>query len=305
MHPFVKRTCRFLLRRYSLFGSLFLPSPEKRAAFRANVDQRIIRLYKDEIETFIQIYPKVWTEEQTIRHMLAHRSSICRFGDGEFKLIIGRRHKSFQDINQELNEKMLDVLHSDVANILIAIHPVHDYEGLGRIWQKYIIRMGSRILSLLDKNREYPSTGVFRLLPLENKTAFLTRIQLIKQLWQNRKIVFVVGRNSRFTFEPELFNNVKSIDYIYAPPKNAFAEYASIIDQVLHYDGEDYLILIVLGPTATVMAFDLARQGYQAIDFGQMPGTFRQGKKILWGDEKVVIPELLNDRAAATISQGP
>ncbi len=296
MNFFVKRTCRVLLRQYSLFGSLFQTSPEKRAAFRESVDQTIIQLYQKEIENFIRAYPKVWTEEQTIRHMLAHRSSICRYGDGEFKLIIGRRHKSFQDINQELNEKMLDVLRSDVPNILIAIHPVHEYETLGRIWQKYIIRMGGQILSLLDKNREYPSTGVFRLLPLQSKAAFITRVQLIKQLWHNRKIVFVVGRNSRFTFEPELFNNVRSIEYIYAPPKNAFAEYTLIMDQVLQYDRDNYLILIVLGPTATVMAFDLAQQGYQAIDFGQMPGTFRQGKKILWGNWNAPIPELLNNK---------
>ena len=305
MNPFVKRTCRFLLRRYSLFGSLFQTSPEKRALFRESVDQTIIQLYQTEIEEFIRAYPKVWTEEQTIRHMLAHRSSICRYGDGEFKLIIGRRHKSFQDINQELNEKMLDVLRSDVANILIAIHPVHDYESLGRIWQKYIIRMGGQILSLLDKNREYPSTGVFRLLPLQSKAAFIARVQLIKQLWHNRKIVFVVGRNSRFTFEPELFNNVKSIDYIYAPPKNAFAQYTEIMNQVLQYDRDDYLILIVLGPTATVMAFDLAQRRYQAIDFGQMPGTFRQGKKILFGDTEVAIPELQNNKSPVTLSVQP
>jgi len=52
------------------------------------------------------------------------------------------------------------------------------------------------------------------------------------------------------------------------------------------------LVLVVLGPTATVMAYDLAHKGYQAIDFGQMPGTFRKGKKCLFGDEEYELEEL-------------
>ena len=34
------------------------------------------------------------------------------------------------------------------------------------------------------------------------------------------------------------------------------------------------MILITLGPTATILAYDLAMQGYQAIDFGQVDNEY-------------------------------
>ena len=89
-----------------------------------------------------------------------------------------------------------------------------------------------------------------------------------------------------------MFNNAESVDFIYGPARNAFLEYESLLDQVRQYDKNEYMILPVLGPTATVMAFDLAKEGYQAIDFGQMPGQFRKIKGKLFGDPDYSISEL-------------
>lgn len=268
-------------RQIALTGALFIRGKKQRRAFRERWDARIIALHRDTIDQFIDRYPQVWSEEETIRHIIEHRSSICRFGDGEFKLIIGERHKSFQDVNEQLNARLLEVLHSNEPNILIGIHPVRTFEGLGRIWQKFIIRIGDKVLNLLDLNRTYPSMGAFRVLPDTDKQAFLDRIALIKKVWQGRKIVFVVGKNSRFTYEEELFDNAESVDFIYAPAKNAFLEYDSLLEKVREFDKDSYLIMPVLGPTATILAFDLAKEGYQAIDFGQMPGVFKKIKSRL------------------------
>ena len=240
-----------------------------------------IRLFRTEIEAFIAEYPKVCREEETLEKLIQDRSSIARFGDGEFKLIIGERHKSFQDVNEDLNARMLGVLRSEHPNLLIAIHPVRDFDGLGRIWKKFIIRIGSQVLGLLDKDQTYESTGVFHLLPENDEMAFKNRIRSIKRLWEKRKILMVVGKGSRFRFEPELFDNVTSVDYVYGPAKNAFLEYDRLMGEVRQRDKDEYLILLVLGPTATVMAHDLARKGYQAIDFGQMPSKYIKAKKLL------------------------
>lgn len=280
-------------RQIALTGALFVRGKKQRQAFRERWDARIIALHRDTIDNFIAHYPTVWSEEETIRHIIEHRSSICRFGDGEFKLIIGERHKSFQDVNEQLNARLLEVLRSNEPNILVGIHPVRTYDDLGRIWQKFIIRIGDQVLGLLDEKRTYPSMGAFRVLPDDNANAFINRIQLIKQIWQDRKVVFVVGKNSRFTFEEELFYNAASVDFIYGPAKNAFLEYDALIEKVRQLDKHDHLIMPVLGPTATILAFDLAKEGYQAIDFGQMPGTFKKGKEKLFGSSEYVIKELL------------
>lgn len=288
-----QKLLRAIYRKIAIFGAPLMLSRQGRTRFREFFDDRIIALYRLEIQAFINAYPKVWSEEATIRHIIEHRSSICRFGDGEFKLMVGERHKSFQDVNTSLNNRLLEVLQSNQSNILIGIHPVRDFDGLGKIWQKFIIRIGDQVLALLDADREYPSMGAFRTLPDDSRAALVARILLIKNIWQDRKVLLVVGKNSRFSFEPELFNNAESIEFLYAPAKNAFNEYESIISSIRNYSKEEYLVMPVLGPTATILAYDLAREGYQAIDFGQMPGAFRKAKKALLGDESKVLEELL------------
>ncbi len=274
----VKKLARFFLRKYAIIGAALHFSPESREAFRERYDDKIIGLFRPEIESFVERYPEVLSEEETLRLLVDEKKSICRFGDGEFKLIVGERHKSFQDVDRRLNERMIEVLNSDHPDILIGIHPVRSYDLLTRIWRKFIIRIGEDVLKLLNPERIYPSMGVFRELPETDEAAFNHRIGAIKKLWQGRKILFVVGKNSRFEFVDELFDNVASVDYVYAPAKNAFSEYERILDDVRRYPKDDYLLLIVLGPTATVMAYDLALEGFQAIDFGQMPGIYTRQK---------------------------
>ena len=274
----VKMIVRFFLRKTASVGAVFLFSEKQREAFRDWFDDRNIALFKPEIYSFIKRYPKVLSEDETLRLLIEEKKSICRFGDGEFKLIVGERHKSFQDVNQRLNERMLEVLKSDHPDILIGIHPVRSFDKLTRIWRKFIIRIGEDVLALLDSQRVYPSMGVFRELPVTDAGLFNLRIDAIKQLWEGRKVLFVVGKNSRFEFVEELFDNVASVDYVYGPAKNAFSEYERILADIREYSAEDYLLLLVLGPTATVMAYDLAQEGYQAIDFGQMPGIYKKLK---------------------------
>ena len=65
------------------------------------------------------------------------------------------------------------------------------------------------------------------------------------------------------------FNNSKSIKRILCPIINAFKVYDKIINAALKYC-ENRLILIALGPTATVLAYDLYKLGYQSVDIGHV-----------------------------------
>ena len=285
MMIFFKMTLRAIIRKTCLFASCFFPSVPLRKKIREAGDSCVIKLFRKQIEAFVSDYPKVYSEEQSLERLIGSRKSIARFGDGEFKLIIGERHKSFQDVDEALNRRMLEVLRSSDPNVIVAIHPVRDFDSLGRIWQKFIIRIGVDVLALLDKDRAYDSTGLFHRLPTDDKTEFIDRVRLIKRLWSGRKVVIVVGEGSRFHFEDELFDNVESVDYVYGPSKNAFSEYERIMDEIRCFDKSSYLFLLVLGPTATVMAHELGCEGYQAIDFGQMPGKYIKARNYLFGAE--------------------
>ena len=64
-------------------------------------------------------------------------------------------------------------------------------------------------------------------------------------------------------------DNAKSVSRILCPDKNSFSKYDEIISLAKEH-GKDKLILIILGATATVMSYDLATEGFWAVDIGQL-----------------------------------
>ena len=82
-------------------------------------------------------------------------------------------------------------------------------------------------------------------------------------------MIIVEGEKSRLGVGNDLFDNVKSIKRILGPNVEAFQYYQKIFQAINQYP-QSYLILLALGPTATVLAYDLAKKGYQAIDIGHV-----------------------------------
>ena len=62
---------------------------------------------------------------------------------------------------------------------------------------------------------------------------------------------------------------MKSIERIICPSENAFEIYEKIYNEVLKVD-KNKTILLALGPTATVLAYDLYKAGYRTIDIGHV-----------------------------------
>ena len=95
------------------------------------------------------------------------------------------------------------------------------------------------------------------------------RFSLLKTLWNDRDILIVEGDKTRLGVGNDLFDNTKSIIRIEYLSKNAFSSYFKILETVKRYI-ESRLVLIALGPTATVLAYDLAVIGVQALDIGHI-----------------------------------
>lgn len=66
-----------------------------------------------------------------------------------------------------------------------------------------------------------------------------------------------------------MFNNVKSCKRIICPNENAFEKYGQILGAVKKQD-KGRLVLLALGPTATILAYDLAKEGFRAVDIGHI-----------------------------------
>ncbi len=252
-----------------------IPIKKWRHALRDRFDLWMIARYHKKITYFLSQYPEVRSEVETIKAIAEKGYSIARFGDGEFNMCIGR-HKSFQQHDEKLVSRLKEILASREPGLLIGIPTIRSEKDLTVILKKFVIRRGHRVLELLDRDRIYESTTMTTVFP--SKCADLTdRVNLLQSIWAGRKVVFVVGANSRFFYEKELFDNMAQHQFIYGPARNAFSQYDDLIEQVTAYDKE-WLVLISLGPTATVMVYDLFKLGYQAIDLGQTPSKFHKAK---------------------------
>lgn len=110
---------------------------------------------------------------------------------------------------------------------------------------------------------------------------------MLRKLWEGRDILFVEGEKTRMGMGNDLFDNARSIRRVLCPATNAFDHYDEILETVKSV-GNGELILLALGPTATVLAADLADSGMQALDLGHLDieyEWFRIGAK---GHDQVV-----------------
>ena len=91
-----------------------------------------------------------------------------------------------------------------------------------------------------------------------------------KKLFENKKIALVANKGILSKLDYDVFDLAAEKIIIEAPSKNAFQEYQSLLDKITSTVSKDYMICIILGPTATVMAADLTDMGYLAWDVGHI-----------------------------------
>lgn len=103
----------------------------------------------------------------------------------------------------------------------------------------------------------------------KDKKEVKEKFKKIKLIWEKKDVVIIEGALTYFGVGNDLLENAKSIKRVIAPNENAFEKYDEILNQAKCIE-KNTIVLIALGPTATVLAYDLTRLGYQAIDIGHV-----------------------------------
>lgn len=224
-------------------------------------------------------YPQILGIEESVKDIIMNHKSLCRFGDGEFAAMerISRHH--FQTImNAELAQRLQEVLHAVEANIMIAIANnygcLEDYtEQSKREIRAYMsLQTRKQHMHLLQRERLYGNaylTRPYMMYADKDTDGPRNRFALLRKIWDNRHCVFVEGDQTKLGVGNDLFSNALSVKRILCPAENAFEKYSEILNFCKQLS-EDALYLIALGPTATVLAYDLAKAGRQAIDIGHI-----------------------------------
>jgi len=219
---------------------------------------------------------KIATPEDTINKIIKDNCSIARFGDGEFDMICGVGMK-YQQYDERLSKRLKQVLNSNEQGLLIGVNNVIDlkyaenYVDFARkFWDQWLKDNKFKLLRLLSKNKQYYSSNVTRFyIDYEDKSNVGEYVNKLKKIWDKEDVVIVEGEYSRLGVGNDLFDNMKSLRRIICPSENAFERYNEILNEILNIDKKK-MIMLALGPTATVLAYDLYKMGYRAIDIGHI-----------------------------------
>lgn len=221
---------------------------------------------------------KIMDSFESIQYIIDHRCSISRYGDGELALFWGERI-GFQEVNKKLVNALKHVLQAtDAPNHIVGIpYYLKNVDGTVKLtrsfWGDFIRKYGKRLRSLLSGNRTYIDTQISRFyIEYYDRDRSTRQLQLLKRIWDGRDVVIVEGNQSRTGVGNDLYDNAKSLQRILGYSTNGFSHYEKMLYAITSHikPEEGKLIILSYGPTATILAYDLAKLGYQAVDIGHL-----------------------------------
>ena len=241
----------------------------------------------------------VMTPDATIEYIEKHHCSIARYGDGEFDHILDLKDQGFQVRSAGLTRQLADVLSKKDEKLLICVpRCMNTVEGCNAHAASFWIDWGRRdnhhqkivsmIRSYAGRHYCFGDSQITRPYIDWVTSERAERIfPKLRHLWEEREVIIVEGDQTRMGVGNDLFDNAKSVKRILAPAEGAF-EFKDLIKQAIltYFHGE--LILMALGPTATVLAAEFAEMGIQALDIGNIDieyEWFLRGAK-----ERIAIP---------------
>lgn len=218
--------------------------------------------------------------EETIQYIERHKCNVSRLGDGEIRMIcIPDYSIGFQKNDEKLVKLLLEVLSAKRDNLLLCL-PVYlidrsrikkEYRTMWEQHNRNCYIKFFRLLKQLDASKTMFGNASFSRPYHEFTDSSNAKLVFdwFKKLCAQKRILIVEGELTRLGIGNDLLDGAISVERITAPAKNAFEKYEEILSAVVkHYSGQ--LVLLALGPTATILAAELSKHNIWAIDIGHI-----------------------------------
>ncbi|MGV0995340.1 GT-D fold domain-containing glycosyltransferase [Empedobacter falsenii] len=249
---------------------------------------------------FIYKKPNVLSRENTLKQLINSNKSLARYGDGELNMI-NYYNIGFQNYDQKLSNRLKEIILSINEDCYIAIP-----ESLNSL-KAFKLKSKLAWMQLIGGHFKYYNKYLIKDVYLNSQITrpyldYKTSIDLesffkdFKKIWSNKRILIVEGEYSRLGLGNDLFDNVHSCNRLITLSKNAFSKYDEIYEYIILNKTNYDLILIALGPTATVLAYDLSKD-IRALDLGHFDIEYEWFKNKATKKENVkgrVINEVIN-----------
>ncbi len=220
--------------------------------------------------------PKVFNSYDTVNALLENDTlSLARFGDGEIAMMANSENGVFQDADSAIIAELKEVAASKLPNLRVAV-PYHAYNSLQGIndhqrlfYRSTSARLRGWLQPYLDKSCVYYDTNISMPYHLLVDIDYEEYFKHIGKLWEGKDIVMICGKTVFNKIKYNCFDSARSIEYIYGPRTNAYDKIDSLVEQALRTDPSKTKF-IILGQTATCLAYRLAKAGHRAIDIGHL-----------------------------------
>ena len=221
--------------------------------------------------------PRVFGMSDTILAIKERRASIARYGDGEFDIIFGRT-QGFQKKDLELSKRLREILtKNDLSERFLVAIPdcfgdLSQFREAAQVhWRIRLDKERIKWVRCLNTKAPYYQAQITRFyFDWTDKSKCNDWYTGLKGIWDNEDVLLVEGELSRVGVGNDLFDNAASVRRIHCPAENAFDYYEEILETICNNAKPSDLIFMALGPTATVLAYDLFQRGYWAIDAGHI-----------------------------------
>lgn len=218
--------------------------------------------------------PSVMTNMDTIRFITENRCCVSRYGDAEIRLAAGT-DVFYQKAEPALMAKLREVLGTVKPGLLVCLPDVfeglgHFTEGDGRYWKRHLARYRRFWYRYPARGRVYGNAFISRVYMCFNeKEKAGEYFDALKKIWSGRDVVLVEGEKSRLGVGNDLFAGARSVRRILGPSAYAFSKYDELLAEVRKIE-KTALLILAMGPVATLLPYDLADDGYQALDLGNI-----------------------------------
>lgn len=236
---------------------------------------------------------QIFSAEETVDKIVSENLSVSRYGDGEFAVMAGGSN-GFQKVDGKLAARLREVIANPIDGHLICVpYVLKDWSHCR--FESKLFSAGFNCCHLLEwvkpyTNAEYTyGDSLFTRFYMMRKDKSICReyVKLLKKIWDDQDLLIVEGKYSRLGIGNDLFDNAKSIKRILCPNFNAFDMYDEILSKTKEYS-KGRMVILALGMTATVMAYDLHKAGVRALDLGHVDIEYEW--MLMGATEKCAIP---------------
>ncbi len=186
-----------------------------------------------------------------------------------------KRSGVFQLYNEDLRRRLFEVLNYDGEDFLVCLP--------GLMFLRYLGTEDPFVLMNVPKWRSFLKDNLSQKKHYGETNFYLDygMFEKLRSVWDGKNIILVGCPEALSKIQYDIYDNAKSIDYVFCRNRDCFSQYDWIVSEVKSAYKDGAIVILQAGITGTVLAYDFMKLGMQALDLGHLQKAYDLYKKNL------------------------